>query len=118
MSTDPVVPAAGRGFVDRVTRALRLEAQLFEEIEHDPSAMGQAAGVVALAAVAAGIGNPGVHGAGGIVLAVVGAFAGWFIGAGFIWMVGVRMFGGTSDYPELLRTLGFASAPQIAWWRG
>ncbi len=118
MTTDPVVPAGGANFIDRVGRALRLDAQLFEEIEHDPSAIGQAAGVVALAALASGIGNPAIHGAGGMIGAVIGAFLGWFVATGLVWLAGVRMLGGTSDYPELLRTLGFAAAPQIAMVAG
>jgi hypothetical protein len=36
------------------------------------------------------------------------------VSAAFVWFVGVRWMEHTSDYPELLRTLGFASAPQLA----
>jgi len=44
---------------------------------------------------------------------VVGAFLGWVIATGIVWAIGVRAMGHSSDYPELLRTLGFASAPQM-----
>lgn len=118
MTIDPAVPAGSANFVDRVGRALRLDAQLFEEIEHDPGALGQAAGVVALAALATGLGNPTVHGAGGILGTIIGACLGWLVATGFVWVAGVRMLGGTSNYPELLRTLGFAAAPQIAMVAG
>ena len=33
--------------------------------------------------------------------------------AGIIWFIGVRLMEHTSDYPELLRTIGFASSPQV-----
>jgi hypothetical protein len=122
MTTDPVAPPGpppgSSSFVDRVGRALRLDAQLFEEIEHDPSAMGQAVGVVALAALATGIGNPAVHGPGGMIGAVIGAMLGWLFATGLVYLAGVRMLGGTADYPELLRTLGFAAAPQMAMVAG
>jgi hypothetical protein len=106
----PVSPAS-RSFVERVIGALRLDAPTFDEIEHDRGALGQAAGVVVLGGVAAAIGAGG--GAGGLIGGVVGALVGWAISAGFVWLVGVFVMKHTSDYAELLRTLGFASAPQF-----
>ena len=38
--------------------------------------------------------------------------------AGIIWAIGVWYLKHTSDYPELLRTLGFASAPQLLFALG
>ncbi|MDH3685388.1 MAG: YIP1 family protein [Myxococcales bacterium] len=106
-------PAVGpRSFVDRLLGALQLDATVFGEVEHDADALPQAAGVVALAAVASGIGGV-AGGSGGLIAGVVGAIAGWLIGAGIIWLVGVRIMEHSSNYPELLRTIGFASAPQI-----
>lgn len=113
--SDPLAPSAHpasrRSFVERVIGALRLDASTFDEIEHDPSALGQAAGVVTLAGVAAAIGSAGEGG--GAFGAVLGSLLGWAISAGFIWLVGVFFMEHTSDYPELLRTLGFAAAPQL-----
>jgi hypothetical protein len=43
--------------VDRMIRAARLDVHLYEEVENDPSLTGQAATVVAIVAVCAGIGN-------------------------------------------------------------
>jgi hypothetical protein len=112
-SATPEVPAPARhSFVQRVIGALRLDAATYDEVEHDPSSLGQAAGVVALAAVAAAIGTAS-RGGPGAVGAVIGALVGWLLSTGFIWVVGVYWMKHTSDYKELLRTLGFASAPQI-----
>jgi hypothetical protein len=112
-SATPQVPAPARhSFVQRVIGALRLDAATYEEVEHDPSSLGQAAGVVALAAVAAAIGTAS-RGGPGAVGAVIGALVGWLLSTGFIWVVGVYWMKHSSDYKELLRTLGFASAPQI-----
>ena len=41
-------------FGERVVGAMRLDSNTFEEIERDPTAMGQAVGVIALAAVSTG----------------------------------------------------------------
>jgi hypothetical protein len=106
---------ANRGFGERLLAAFKLEPELYEEVEHDPTALAQAAGVVALAAVARGIGFSGMPGAGGLVGGIVGGFLGWFVGTALIWAVGVWWFKHTSDYGELLRTLGFASAPQLLY---
>jgi hypothetical protein len=107
-------PAGPHSFLERVIGALRLDAATFEEIEHDPGALGQAAGVVVLAGVAAAIGAASQGGGGGgAVGAVFGSLLGWLLGTGFIWVVGVYLLEHTSDYRELLRTLGFASAPQL-----
>jgi hypothetical protein len=105
-------PAARRSFPERLIGALRLDASVYDEVEHDPEALPQAGGVVALAAVCAGIGGAAGGGA-GLVMGVVGAVIGWLLSAAVIWLVGVRLMEHTSDYPELLRTIGFASAPQV-----
>lgn len=110
--SSPAPAPGGHSFLERVIGALRLDAATFDEIEHDPSAIGQAAGVVALAGVAAAIGALS-QGGGGAFAAVFGSLLGWLLGTGFIWLVGVYFMKHSSDYQELLRTLGFASAPQL-----
>ena len=42
---------------DRMIRAAKLDVHLYEEVEADQAAMGQAMGVVILSSAAAGIGN-------------------------------------------------------------
>jgi hypothetical protein len=109
-----VVPSGPRrSFGERLIGALKLDASVYDEVEHDPDALGQAAGVVALAAVAAALGSLPVGGGRALLLTLVSSFVGWLLGTAIIWGIGVKAMGHTSDYPELLRTLGFASAPQI-----
>ena len=103
---------ARRSFFERLVGALRLDASVYEEVEHDEGALPQAAGVVALAAVCAGIGGAAGGGT-GLVVGVLGAVIGWLVSAGIIWFIGVRLMEHTSNYPELLRTIGFASSPQV-----
>jgi hypothetical protein len=107
----PASASSPHSFVQRVIGALRLDAATYEEVEHDPSALGQSAGVVAAAGVAAAIGSAGQGG--GAIGAMLGSLLGWVLSTLFIWVVGVYFMKHTSDYKELLRTIGFASAPQL-----
>lgn len=104
-------PSTQRSFVERLIGALMLDASVYEEVEHDPSALGQAVGVVALAALATAIGSPVVHGIGGFFSTLISSLIAWLVGTGVIWLIGVVAMKCTSDYPELLRTLGFTQAP-------
>jgi hypothetical protein len=101
--------------VDRMIRAARLEPQVYEEVEHDQSATGQAMLVVVLGAVAAGIGalSGGII---GLVVGVVTALIGWAAYAFVAYWVGTNFFKGPhteATWGQLLRTLGFASSPRV-----
>lgn len=104
-----------RSFGQRIAAALRLESSLYEEVEHDRGALGQAAGVVALAAVATALGAVGVVGTSGILGGLLTAFVSWVVWTTLVWLVGVKIFDHTSDFEELLRTLGFVAAPQMLY---
>jgi hypothetical protein len=108
------IPLAGapRSIVDRMRGAALLDVATYEEVEHDTSATGQAAVVVALAAVAAAIGNL-FRGGPGLIGALVGYLVGWLLWSGITYFVGTRVFRGTATWGELLRTLGFAQAPGV-----
>jgi hypothetical protein len=102
-------------FVDRVVGAARLDARVYEEIEADTTATGQAMAVVAAAAVAAGIGSLR-SGPAGAVVAVVAGLVGWFAWAFVTWLVGTKLLpepGTSADLGQLLRTIGFAAAPGL-----
>jgi hypothetical protein len=103
---------ARRSIVERMRGAALLDVATYEEVEHDETATGQAAVVVALAAVAGAIGGAR-SGSGGVIAGIVAAFAGWLIWAGVTWFVGTRLFKGTAHWGELLRTLGFAQTPGL-----
>jgi hypothetical protein len=106
-------PSPRRSFGERLVGAMKLDAAVYDEIEHDPTSMGQAAGVVVLAALATAIGGAGGPGAPGLVGGVIGSLLGWLASTAVVWLIGVRFMQHTSDYAELLRTLGFASAPRL-----
>ena len=116
MSTGSLETGGGgttRTFGARLFGALKLDASVYEEVEHDTTALGQAATVVLLASFSQGVAAFEEVGAGGALASVVGSFLGWGIGAGIVWVIGVKIMNCTSDYGELLRTLGFATAPGI-----
>ena len=103
-------------FTNRMIRAAKLDVNLYEEVEADKDAMGQAMGVVILSSVAAGIGTIGTTGIMGLVLGTVVALAGWFIWAFLTYYIGTRLLAEPqtkSDYGELLRTIGFSSSPGV-----
>ena len=89
---------------------------MYEEVEADRSAMGQAMGVVLLASVAAGIGSISQGGGAGFVFGMIAALIGWLIWAFLTYLIGAKLLPAPqthTDYGELLRTVGFSSAPGI-----
>jgi hypothetical protein len=101
-----------RGWTARMKGAALLDVDTYEEVEADQTATGQAAGVVALVAVAQAIGGAGAGGS-GVLAGVLSALLGWLLWAGITYLIGAKLFGGTATWGELLRTLGFAQTPGV-----
>jgi hypothetical protein len=103
-------------FIKRMIRAAKLDAALYEEVEADTSALGQAMGVVILSSVAAGIGAILRGGLTAMFLGVAAALIGWYIWAYLIYLIGTKLLPEPqtkSDVGELLRTIGFSSSPGL-----
>jgi hypothetical protein len=101
---------------DRMLRAAKLDVQLYEEVEHDEGALSQATIVVILSALAAGIGSLGVGSLAGLVSTTLAALLGWYVWAFLTYYIGTRLLPEPqteADYGQLLRTIGFASAPGL-----
>ncbi|GJL53865.1 MAG: hypothetical protein NPIRA02_09970 [Nitrospirales bacterium] len=101
-------------FVDRMIRAAKLDVHLYEEVEADKSAMGQAMGVVVLSSLAGGIGFMQQGGLIGLAVGTVGSLIGWYIWALLTYLIGTKLLPEPqthADHGELLRTVGFSSAP-------
>ncbi|MGH7277287.1 MAG: YIP1 family protein [Candidatus Rokuibacteriota bacterium] len=99
---------------DRMIRAARLDPTVYEEVEHDGAAMGQAIGVVALSAVAAGIGSGA--GLAGLVGGTLVSLLAWYVWSFLTYWIGARLFpepGTRATHGELLRTIGFATTPGV-----
>ena len=102
--------------MDRMVRASKLDARLYEEVEADKGAMGQATGVVVLSSVAAGIGSVGEGGLSGILLGTVFALIGWYVWAYLTYLIGTKVLPEPetkAEMGELLRTIGFSSSPGL-----
>lgn len=101
------------GMGERMLRAARLDPSLYEEVERDASATGQALAVVVLSSIAAGLGTANV-GFSAILLGTVGALLGWVLWAWLTYFIGTRFLPEPqteASLGELLRTIGFASSP-------
>jgi hypothetical protein len=118
----PVQPRWTRPFPDRLLAVLRFDPSLFQEVERDHDAIGQAVAVVVLAALAQGLGGlqpPSIPALiGGLIGIVVMSVVGWLVTTGVIWAIGVKLMSCSSDFGALLRTLGFATAPKILFLFG
>jgi hypothetical protein len=114
--TAPGLEAWMASFGERVVGAMRLDANTFEEVERDPTAMGQAAGVIALSAVSVGLGNMYYGGISGIVWQVIIALIGYVVWSVLVWIIGTKVMPDPetkADFAETFRVLGFAAAPGI-----
>ncbi|MEM7246185.1 MAG: YIP1 family protein [Acidobacteriota bacterium] len=98
--------------ISRMLRVLKLDSQVFEEVEHDQTAMGQAITVVVIASLCSGIGA--LFGDGGlmaVIITIVASLVGWAVWSFLSFFIGTKLFGGKADMGEMLRVLGFAYTP-------
>jgi len=97
-------------------RAAKLEVELYEEVEADRTATGQALQAVLIASVAYGIGVAIHTGVWGLFSGIIGAIIGWVAWSAITYWVGTALFRTpqtSATYGELLRTLGFANSPRV-----
>ena len=102
-------------FVNRIIRACKLDTTLYEEVEADKSATFQAALVVVLSSLAAGIGAISL-GSYNFIMPAILSLISWYIWAYLIYLIGAKLFpeeNTKADHGELLRTIGFSSAPGL-----
>jgi len=105
-----------QNYLDRIVRAAKLDINLYEEVEADKGAMGQAIGVVVLSSIAAGIGSIGTIGVKGIIIGAITALIAWYVWAYMTYFIGAKILPEPqtkADHGELLRTIGFSSAPGL-----
>lgn len=103
-------------FKDRIIRAAKLDVNLYEEVEADKGALGQAMAVVVLSSVAAGVGIISEGGLSGILMGTIMALIGWYVWAYLTYLIGTKLLPEPqtkADLGELLRTIGFSSSPGL-----
>jgi hypothetical protein len=103
-------------FVMRLIGAMALDPVTYEEVEADHSATGQAVLVVVLSSVGAGIGARGLGSGSPRSMVFISAMslAAWAAWALVTYTIGVKLMPEAdtrSDVGELMRTIGFSSAP-------
>jgi hypothetical protein len=97
-----------------MVRAARLDSRLYEEVEADRGALGQAIGVVVLGSLASGVGSGGLIGVTAIAGGAIREVVVWIIWAALTYLIGAKLLPEPqtrADLGELLRTIGFANAP-------
>jgi len=105
-------------FQDRIIRAAKLDVNLYEEVEADKTALGQAMTVVVLSSIAAGVGSiPRVGlSVSSMLIGTVLALVGWYVWAYLTYFIGTKILPERqtkADHGELLRTIGFSSSPGL-----
>jgi hypothetical protein len=108
--------------ISRVIRVFTFDLTVFKEVEDDQTAVQQAWVVVAVAAVASGIGSALgslINGGGfggfilGLIVTPILSVIGYFLWSFVTYWVGVNMFEGETDFAEMQRVIGFAYAPNV-----
>jgi hypothetical protein len=107
--------------LNRVLRAVQLDKEFFKEAEADTSLNQEALTIVIIVSVIAGIGafigtlinkSFGAAILGLAVTTLIGV-ANYYIWAYITHFIGTNLFKGEADVGELLRVLGYASAPRL-----
>ena len=115
-------PRSSSSIIERIIRAARLDATLYDEVEKDETATLQALFVVILASVSSGVGSaisialfsgPPSQILASLISGLILSLFGWLIWSFITYIIGTKVFGGIATYGELLRTIGFSDAPGI-----
>ena len=103
-------------FKNRIIRSAKLDSNLYEEVEADKSALGQAMAIVVFSSIAAGIGLYKTGGFSGIITGTMTSLIGWYVWAYLTYFIGTKFLPEPqtqADLGELLRTIGFSSSPGL-----
>ena len=101
-------------FGNRLLGAAKLDIGIYEEVEADATATGQAAAVVVLSSIAGGVGSLGIGG--GIIGGTIVALLSWIIWAALTYFIGTRLLPEPqtrADVGQMMRALGFAQSPGL-----
>jgi hypothetical protein len=110
--------------LERMIRAVRLDADLYETVEHDASYTREAGLIVVIVAILNGIGGAFIadNWFVGFVAFVIVRLLGWLLWAAIADFVGRSLFDATSDIGEMLRVIGYSHSvlvltliPIVGW---
>jgi hypothetical protein len=99
-----------------MTGAMKADVATFEDIERDPTAMGQAITVIVIAGVAALIGNVFRSGIAAGIGALIMSLIAYVVWAVLVTLIGTKLMPEPTtkaDFAETFRTIGFAASPGV-----
>lgn len=111
-SLEQLDPIKVRKMPRRMLGAALLSEEIYEEVEHDHRATRQAAVVVALVALASGVGGSSA-GISSSLSALGSQLLGWLLMTWLTYFIGTRLFQARASWGEVLRTVGFAQTPGL-----
>lgn len=118
----------GSRLTERMLRAARLDVALYEEVEADAGATGQALWVVVIAALADGVGwalgggalaggmmEPAFRGnpVTSLIYGALGATVSWVVWSYVTYWIGTRVFNGRATPGQMLRAIAYAQSPRV-----
>ena len=101
---------------ERMIGAMKADVKTFEEIEHDPNALGQAVAVIVIAALASLIGNMFRYGVGGGLTGLLATLIGYGVWTVIVVLLGTKVMpepATKADFAEGFRVIGFAASPGV-----
>lgn len=105
--------------IQRVLRAVQLDASLYQEVDGDDGLTGEAFALVAAIGAIAGLLGGLISDTGsavfGLIGGAIGGVIGLLIGAGILLLIG-KLFGGQAEYMGLARSLAYAYSPSVLAW--
>jgi hypothetical protein len=101
--------------IERIVRLIRLDWSVFGELESDPNATTEAAIIVAVSTLLSAFGTAlgSESSAYGFVAGLINGVVGWVVWAAVTYLVGRALFRGGGTFEQMLRLLGYASAPNV-----
>lgn len=99
--------------IENAIKAARLDVGFYNTVENDPSYTQQAGLLVVIVGLLSGLGTAFVRNGffGPILGTVIGTFIGWLVWSFAADIIGRTVFDGDSDLGQMMRVLGYASAP-------
>jgi hypothetical protein len=101
---------------ERMIGAMKGDVKTFQEIEADPTAIGQAVTVIVIASLAALIGNIFRNGIGFGIMQMIMALIGYAIWSILIVLIGTKVMPEPTtkaDFQEAFRVIGFTASPGV-----
>jgi hypothetical protein len=100
--------------IARLTRMIKMDHTVYDEIAADENATAQAAIIVAITALLTALGTLFVSNFGAFIWTFIRLVAvGWVLWSAIVWFVGSKLFAGNGTFFNVLRVLGYVTAPLI-----